>query len=88
MSPSLWLIQLWQPNSSIRGRNAHSPPSAVIAGRCLPDRGDQSDDNLQALSRDGYLTEVFSCRMIECTLLDRWPYQLGNSALAHSGNGF
>ena len=24
----------------------------VIAGRYLPDRGDQSDDNLQALSRD------------------------------------
>ncbi|WP_413747053.1 SLC13 family permease [Synechococcus sp. MIT S9507] len=30
----------------------------VIAGRFLPDRGDQRDDNLQALSRDGYLTEV------------------------------
>lgn len=30
----------------------------VLAGRGLPDRGDQSDDNLQALSRDGYLTEV------------------------------
>lgn len=30
----------------------------MIAGRYLPDRGDQSDDNLQALSRDGYLTEV------------------------------
>ena len=30
----------------------------VIAGRYLPDRGDQSDDNLQALSRDGYITEV------------------------------
>ena len=30
----------------------------LIAGRCLPDRGDQSDDNLQALSRDGYLTDV------------------------------
>ena len=30
----------------------------LIAGCCLPDRGDQSNDNLQALSRDGYLTEV------------------------------
>ncbi len=60
MPPSLWLIQLSQPKSSIRGRNAHSPPPAVIAGRCLPDRGDQSDDNLQALSRDGYLTEAVS----------------------------
>ena len=29
----------------------------VIAGRYLPDRGDQSDDNLQALSRDGYITK-------------------------------
>ncbi len=30
----------------------------LIAGRCLPDRGDQSDDILQVLSRDGYLTEM------------------------------
>jgi hypothetical protein len=30
----------------------------LFAERFLPDRGDQSDDNLQALSRDGYLTEV------------------------------
>ena len=30
----------------------------VIADRYLPDRGYQSDDNLQALIHDGYLMEV------------------------------